>query len=73
MTIVVRQVVFARPLSDFVRLAVRPSVAVLPAAITLVQEALVVAFQLVVEDHAVHSTILFAEALLGPEVGAIEL
>lgn len=60
-------------LSDLVRLAVRSSVAVRPASIALVQEPLVIAFEFVVEDDAVHSTALFAEPLFGAEVGAIDV
>jgi Cytochrome C oxidase subunit II, transmembrane domain len=50
-----------------------PSVAILPAAIALVQEPLVVALQLVVQDHAIHSAPLLTEALLGAYVGPIDL
>jgi hypothetical protein len=53
--------------------AVRSSVAVLPPAIALVQKPLVVALQLVVQYHAIHLAALLAEALLGAEVGAIDL
>lgn len=48
-------------------------VAVLPPAIALVQEPLVVAFQLVVQNHAIHSAALLSKALLGARVGAIDL
>ena len=73
MTVVVRQVVFARPSCDLHRLPIRSSVAILPAAITLVQEPLVVALQLEVQGHAIDSAALFAEALLGAQVCAIDL
>jgi hypothetical protein len=36
MTVVVRQVVFTRPSCDLLRLPIRSSVAILPAAVTLV-------------------------------------
>lgn len=68
MTVLVRQVVFARPSCDFLRLSVRSSVAILPAAIALVEEPLVVALQLVVQDDAIDSAALLAEALLGAQV-----
>jgi hypothetical protein len=58
---------------DLIRLPVRSSVAVLPAAITLVQEPLVIPLQLVVQDHAIDSAALLAESLLGAQVGAIDL
>ena len=71
--IVVRQLVLARPPRDLLGLAIRPAVAVLLAAIALVQEALIVALQLVVEDDAPNPAALAAEALLGALVGAIDL
>jgi hypothetical protein len=73
MTVLVRQVVFASPSCDLLRLPVRSSVAILPAAITLVQEPLVIAFEFAVEYDAVHSTAPFAEALFGAQVGAVDL
>ena len=56
--IVVRQVVFPRPACNLFGLPVRPAVAVLLASIALVQEALIVALQLVVEDDAPDSAAL---------------
>src|SRR5262245_35122639 len=73
MTVVVRQVVFPSRACNPLRLPIRPSVAVLPPAIALVQEPLVVTLQLVVQDHAIHPAALLAEALLGARVGAIDL
>jgi hypothetical protein len=73
MTVVVREVVFPSPACNLLRLPVRSSVAVLPPAIALMQEALVVALQLVVQDDAIDSAALFTEALLGAHVGAIDL
>jgi hypothetical protein len=73
MTVVVRQVVFPNPACNLLRIPVRSSVAVLPPAIALVQEPLVVALQLVVQDHAIDSAALLAEALLAAQVGAIDL
>jgi hypothetical protein len=71
--IVVRQLVFTRPTRNLFRLTVRPAVAVLLAAIALVEESLIVALQLVVEDDAPNPTALAAETLLGALVGAIDL
>jgi hypothetical protein len=73
MTLVVRQVVFPSPACNLLRLPVWSSVAILPPAIALVQEPLVVALQLVVQDHAIHSAALLSKALLGARVGAIDL
>ena len=52
MPIVVRQLVFAGPSCNLFGLTVRPAVTVLLAAITFVQESLIIALQLVVEDDA---------------------
>ena len=71
--IVVRQLVFPRPTGNLFGLTVRPAVAVLLASIALVQEALIVALQLVVEDDAPNPTALAAQTLLGALVGAIDL
>ncbi|MBY0496319.1 MAG: hypothetical protein K2Y23_19090 [Cyanobacteria bacterium] len=51
-TVVVRQLVFPGPSGNLFGLTVWPAVAVLLAAIALVQEALIVALELVVEDDA---------------------
>jgi hypothetical protein len=69
----VRQVVFARPPCDLLRLTVRPAVAVLPATVTLLKEPLVVPFELVVEDDATHPRTLVPQALLSAQVSAIDL
>jgi hypothetical protein len=71
--IVVRQLVFTRPTRNLFRLTVRPAVAVLLASVALVQEALIVALQFVVEDDAPNPTALAAETLLGALVRAIDL
>jgi hypothetical protein len=70
--IVVRQLVFARPAPNLFGLTVRPAVAVLLASVALVQEALIVALELVVEDDAPNPTALAAETFLGALVGAID-
>jgi len=69
----VRQFVLARPPRDLLGLAIRPTIAVLLASIAFVEEALVVALELVVQDHALHPSALVAQALLSPLVGAIDL
>jgi len=50
--IVVRQFMLARPASNLFGLTVRPAVAVLLASVALVQEALIVALEFVVEDDS---------------------
>src|SRR5262249_51786362 len=54
--IVVRQVVFAGPLSDLDRVAVGPTVRVPFAAVPLLQEPLIVALELVVEHDTANAT-----------------
>ena len=71
--IVVRQLVFTRPPCNLFGLTVRATVAVLLASVALVQEALIVALELVVKDDAPNPTTLAAETLLGTLVGAINL
>ena len=70
--IFVRQLVLPRPPRDFFGLAIWPTVAVLLAAIALVQEPLIVALQLVVEDDAPNPTPLPTETLLSALIGAID-
>jgi hypothetical protein len=64
MPVVVRQLVLPRPPRDLLRLAIRLTVAVLLASIPLLQEPLILALQLVVEDDAPKPTVLAAEAFL---------
>ena len=64
---------FPRPPCNLFGLTVRPAVAVLLASVALVEESLVVALQLVVEDDAPNPTALAAETFLGALVGAIDL
>jgi hypothetical protein len=71
--IVVRQLVFPRPPCNLFGLTVRPAVAVLLAAISLVEESLIVALELVVEDDAPNPTALAAETLLGALIGAVDI
>ena len=56
----VRQVVFARPLFDFARVTIRPSVAVGPATVVRLQPLLVLALEVGVEDDAVDVGTLLA-------------
>ena len=48
----VRQIVFARPVADLVLVAIRSSVAVGATAVVLLQELLVLALQVLLEDDA---------------------
>ena len=72
-SIVVGQLMFPRPARNLFGLTVRPAVAVLLAPVALVQEALIVAFELVVEHDSPHPTTLPSQALLGALIGTIDL
>jgi hypothetical protein len=72
-TVLVRQVALPSPLSDLMKVSVRPSIAILPALVALVQEPLVVALELVVEDHSIHSAALLAQPLFSIQVRAVDL
>lgn len=71
MPVVVRQSVLTRPPRDLPGFAIRP--AILPAAIALVEESLIVPLELVVQDDATDPPALVPEALLRTLVGAIDL
>jgi hypothetical protein len=51
--VVARQVVLSRPVLDLERIAVGPAIAVVTIAIPFLQELLILAFQVVLEDDAV--------------------
>lgn len=72
-TVVVRQLVLPRPPRDLFRFPIRPPVAVLLAAISLLKESLVLGLQLVVEDDAPNPATLVAEAFLRALVCPIDL
>jgi hypothetical protein len=68
-----RQAALARPLFDLFRRAVGPAVAVAVAAIALLQEALILPFQLAVEFDAKDARLARLEPFCGLHVRAIEL
>ena len=69
----VRQVVFDRPRGNLLGIPVGAAVTVGAAAIPLLQEALVLALELVVEDDAPNAIAALGEAVGGLQVGAIDL
>jgi hypothetical protein len=71
-TLLVRELVLARPPRDLLWLAVRPAVGVRSTAIALLEEPLVVALELVVQDDALDPPSLAAQALFRTRVGAID-
>ena len=73
MAVVVRELVLDGPAMDLLRGSIGPAVAVRLAAIALLQELLVFAFQLVIQDDAADGRAVFAEPFRVLEVGAIDL
>jgi hypothetical protein len=71
--IFVRQLVFPRPAPDLFGLAIRPAVAVLLAAIPLVEKSLIVALEFVVEDNSPDPAPSVPESFLRALVGTIDL
>jgi hypothetical protein len=71
--VVIGKFMLPRPAGNLFGLTVRSPIAVLPAAIGLVEEPLVVPLELVIQDDAIDSRALFAEALLGALVDAIDV
>ena len=69
----VRQVMLPRPFLDLFDRAIRPAVAVAIASVAVLQEALVLAFQLAVELHAEDARVTRLQPLRGLQVGALEL
>jgi hypothetical protein len=68
----VRQVVLTSPFFDLMRVPIRTPVTVRPTAIVFLEKALVLALEVLLEDHAVYLRTLLAESLLSAEVGAIQ-
>ena len=69
----VRQVVLARPVLDLVRGSIRPAVAVRAIPIALLEEALVVAFELLLENDTADLRALVSQARLFGPVRAVDL
>ena len=70
--VVARQVVLPRPVLDFERIAIGSAIAIVTIAITFLQELLILALQVVLEDDAVDVRSFVTEALGFLHVGAIE-
>jgi len=73
LVIEVWQVVFIRPFTNLVSGPIGMSVVVVAVPVTLVQPALVVAFELVVEDDAVDAGAALEEPRLGLFIGSVDL
>ncbi len=68
----VRELAFTGPFFDLMRVPIRAPVTIRPTAIVFLEKALVLALEVLLEDHAVYLRTLLAEPLLSAEVGAIE-
>src|SRR2546425_8515726 len=64
----VRQLVFASPLLDLARIPIRPTVAVRAIAIALLQELLVLPFELTLHDDVPHVRAMLAELAGGMSI-----
>jgi hypothetical protein len=64
---------WSRPTHDLVNRAIGSAVTVSPLAIALLQEALIIALQLVVEDHAPNVTAGVSDLLGGALVRAVKV
>jgi hypothetical protein len=73
LAIEVRQIVLARPVTDFVLVPPRSAVAVRSVAVVVLQELLVFALEIVFEHDAVNVGAVVSKALGFVHVGAIEL
>jgi hypothetical protein len=70
--VVTRQVVLSCPVLDLQRIAVRPAIAVVTIAIPFLQELLILAFQVVLEDDAVDVRPSITETFRFLHIGAIK-
>jgi hypothetical protein len=73
LVIEVRQVVLVRPFANLIRRSIRMAVVVVVVLVSLVEPALVLALQLVVEDDALDVRTAVQETVLGLFVRAIDL
>ena len=73
LVIEVRQVVFVRPFPNLIGRAIGVAVVVVVVLVALVEPALILALQLVVEDDALDASSILDKPCLGPFVGAIDL
>src|SRR5260370_25686986 len=66
------KVVFTGPFLDLTRVPIRAPVTVRPTAIVFLEKTLILALEILLEDHPVNLRALFAETLFLAEVGTIE-
>jgi hypothetical protein len=68
----VRQVVLSRPFFDLGWISIRPAVALGPASVPLLKEALVLALEFLLEYDALDAGALLAEPVLGVHVSRVQ-
>ena len=69
----VREVVILGPSANVIAISSRPAVAVRPAAVRLLEERLIFAPKVLLEDHALDVRALFDQALRTPQICSIQL
>src|SRR5262249_41498610 len=70
---IVRKATPPRPEANFVRQPIGAAIAVLPSAVVLLQEPLMVAFELIIEHHTFDLPTLRSQPLIKSDVRLIEL
>jgi hypothetical protein len=70
---VAREVVFASPVPNLVKLPIWPAITVVAIAIPFLEELLIFAFQVVLQDHAMDVCAFVPQSFGLLQIGAIEL
>jgi hypothetical protein len=71
-SVVHRQVMDVGPMLDFVAVAIRASVAVSTSSIRLLEEALIVALQLIIQAHTANAGTAVRQAIGGAKIGLVQ-
>jgi hypothetical protein len=71
-SVVHRQVMDMGPTLDFLGVSIRTSIAVSTSPIRLLEEALIVALQLIIQEHAANARTVARQAIGGAKIGLIE-
>jgi hypothetical protein len=71
-SVVHRQVMDVGPMLDFVAVAIRASVAVSTSSIRLLEEALIVALQLLIQAHTANASTAVRQAISGAKIGLVQ-
>jgi uncharacterized protein (DUF4415 family) len=68
----IRQVVRPRPVFDLVRCAIRTSIDIVPGCVALVQPALVLALEFVIEDHPIDAGLARLQLFRFSQIGLVD-